>query len=356
MPDGCIKKFSVGTLRKPLLVPFRIATGEHRILDNVLMTIHLADGTVGRGEAAVATHITGETIARTSANLKRAGRHLQGKQAADYLQHSVWLHRHFAENPCAVAAAEMALMDARCRQMGIPLWRLFGNKPSRLTTDITIVIGDLKETEQHARRYYRQGFRAFKIKIGRNPDEDFQRVAAVHRAVKRSAIYLDANQAFTVSQMLVFLKSLERAGIHPQLVEQPVPREDWDGLKEISHRSHCIVCADESARSLEDVRRIIRTKAARAVNIKLMKFGLVRGAEAARLAKSAGLKLMIGGMMESNLAMTAAAHMAAGLGIFDYIDLDTPFFVKGEVRANPTLQSDGVYDLSVVKKGIGIQA
>jgi hypothetical protein len=59
-------------------------------------------------------------------------------------------------------------------------------------------------------------------------------------------------------------------------------------------------------------------------------------------------------MMESNLAMTTSAHLAAGLGYFDFIDLDTPFFIKGEVSRNPFLSPQGVYDLSKVKAGIGI--
>ena len=65
---------------------------------------------------------------------------------------------------------------------------------------------------------------------------------------------------------------------------------------------------------------------------------------------------MIGGMMESNLAMTTSAHLAAGLGCFDFIDLDTPFFIKGEVNRNSYLSVDGVYDLSKVKAGIGISS
>jgi L-alanine-DL-glutamate epimerase-like enolase superfamily enzyme len=62
---------------------------------------------------------------------------------------------------------------------------------------------------------------------------------------------------------------------------------------------------------------------------------------------------MIGGMLESSLAMTTSAHLAAGLGCFKYIDLDTPFFLKEGVK-NPYLNSRGIYDLQKVKAGIGI--
>ena len=72
------------------------------------------------------------------------------------------------------------------------------------------------------------------------------------------------------------------------------------------------------------------------------------------LGKANGMKLMIGGMMETSLAMTASAHLASGLGGFDYIDLDTPFFIKPGFDRNPYLSQRGVYDLRKVKAGIGI--
>lgn len=99
---------------------------------------------------------------------------------------------------------------------------------------------------------------------------------------------------------------------------------------------------------------LIRERAAAVINVKLMKCGLIRAAEIARMAQAAGVGLMIGGMMESPLAMTAAAHLAAGLGGFSYIDLDPPFFIRGGLRHQPVLNTRGVYDLTPVKAGIGI--
>jgi L-alanine-DL-glutamate epimerase-like enolase superfamily enzyme len=72
------------------------------------------------------------------------------------------------------------------------------------------------------------------------------------------------------------------------------------------------------------------------------------------LARSAGMQLMIGGMMESSLSMTASAHLAAGLGCFRYVDLDTPFFIKSGLAGNAYLNSKGRYDLSKAESGIGI--
>ena len=214
----------------------------------------------------------------------------------------------------------------------------------------------LDETKARAKAFKAQGFRAFKIKIGRDMDMDFKRVEAVYRISPRAQIILDANQGYSARQTLQFLRRLSQVGIVPDLIEQPVARADWEGLKQVTRESKVCVCADESASSLADAIRIIKEKAAGAINVKLMKTGLVHALEISRLAHAAGVKLMMGGMMESNLAMTASAHVAAGLGYFDFIDLDTPFFIKGEAARNSYLSSQGVYDLSRVKAGIGINA
>lgn len=349
-----IVKTSIDLLSAPLYQPFRVASGQHDQLENILFTLELKDGTKGHGEAAVATHITGETIERTEKNLKGIAAWLKSCAIEDYLNISAQLHERLPHNKSAVAAVEMAVVDALTRYLRIPLWRLWTRRPITLRTDITIVIASLEETEAKTKEYYKKGFRAFKIKIGRDMELDFKRVRAVCMIAPRAQIILDANQGYSCKETLQFLKMLGKAGIVPDLIEQPVPKEDWEGLKKVTRESKICVCADESASSLKEVLRIIKEKAAGAVNVKLMKTGIVHALEISRLAHAAGLKLMIGGMMESNLAMTASAHLAAGLGLFDFVDLDTPFFIKGEAARNPFLSPQGVYDLSKVKAGIGI--
>ncbi len=350
-----VKGFAVSVLSAPLVQPFRTALGQHDSLENILFTLELGDGKKGFGEAAIATHITGETLAETYKNLKSVGQSLVGQDASNYLRISAKLHERLPKNKSAIAAVETALLDALTRQWQIPLWKFFGDKPKRLASDITIVIADLKETEETVKKFYKQGFCAFKVKIGRDEDLDFKRVAAVKRLAPRSAIYLDANQGYSAEQTIRFLKKLQRFKIRPDLIEQPVPREDWEGLKKVTRSTKIPVCADESARSIPECLRLIHEKAAGVMNIKLMKFGLLQAREAAMLARANDVKLMIGGMMETSLAMTASAHLAAGMGCFDYVDLDTPFFIKGATRQNPFLSRRGVYDLKEVKAGIGIK-
>ena len=90
------------------------------------------------------------------------------------------------------------------------------------------------------------------------------------------------------------------------------------------------------------------------INLKLMKCGIWEAWESARVARAAGLRLMIGGMIESRLAMGCGAHLASGLGGFEFIDLDTPlWFSRDPMVGPPEIGRGGFYDLSKVRSGIG---
>lgn len=346
-----IKHYEVVPLKATLNQPFRTALGQHDTLDNLLFKIRLNNGVTGFGEAAVATHITGETLSQTEKNLKECGQSLLGYKAAEYLSISAELHQRLPDNKAALAAIEMAVFDALARSLDMPLWRLYGARPVKLHTDITIVIDSVENAGKKTREFYLRGFRAFKVKIGRDMDGDLARVTAVAGIAKKSKLYLDANQGYSAKQTLEFLKRLERYDIVPDLIEQPVPKDDREGLKEVTRLSKTRVCADESVRNMADAVWAIKEKACDVINIKLMKCGLVEAKEIAFLARANNVGLMIGGMMESSLAMTCSAHIASGLGFIDYVDLDTPFFLKGKHKF---LSESGEYDLSKAKNGIDI--
>lgn len=354
MSDITIKKAEARVWRAKLKAPFRIALGQHDILENVLFSVELTNGIKGFGEAAVATHITGETVPGTLKNLKGAARSVTGRGLGEFPVIADEFACKFSENKCALAALETAFLDAHTRERGMPLWRAFGKKPRRLKTDMTVVLGTVEEAEAATRAILRRGIRSFKVKVGLDFDKDVKRVIAITRISKKCPLYLDANQGFSADETLKFLKELGKSRIRPALIEQPVPKRDFEGLKKVARDSNVLVLADESAGSLADVKRIIKEKAAGAINIKLMKTAVLESYEIARLAQKNGIKLMIGCMMETPLATTAAAHLAAGLGGFDFIDLDTPFFMAERVTRGSCMGPDGVYDLRKVKTGIGV--
>ena len=349
-----IKKADARIWRAKLTAPFRIAKGQHDLLENVLFSIELASGARGYVEAAVATHITGETVSETLHHLKAAACGIPGRSLAEFPDVADECREKFGKNKCALAALEMAFLDAAAREKKVPLWRVFGNRPRTFRTDMTVVLGTVAEAEAATREILRRGIRSFKVKVGRDIGLDLQRVAVVAKLAKNCPLYLDANQGFTAPQSLKFLKELKRLKIKPALIEQPVPKKDWDGLRKVTREGGVLVCADESAGSLDDAKRIIREKAAGAINVKLMKTGILEAYEIARLAKKNGIKLMIGTMMETPLAVTAAAHLAAGLGGFDFIDLDAPFFMAEAVTRGNFVTRSGRYDLCRIRSGIGV--
>ncbi len=362
-PPFTITDAAAAIVRAPLATPFRIATGQHDELANVFLRLTTRDGIRGFGEAAVATHITGETVASTLANLRAAAADLSGRTIDDVEALCREFAPRFAGNHAGLAALEMALLDLAARVDGVPLYGLFppvtaAGPRLRFATDITIVIGTLEEARRGAERFTAQGFTAFKVKVGRNEELDLARVLAVREAAPGCTLILDANMGFDAGRMLAFLERLDRHGARPVLLEQPVPKHDWAGLATLTAAlsgSGTLVCADESVGSLADARLAVETGAVSAINVKTMKSGFLEGAEIARLAASHGIPLMLGAMMESALSISASAHLAAGLGCFDYIDLDTTFFLGGEFSRAPGLDGAGRFDLGSAVPGIGVE-
>ncbi|MRR58224.1 MAG: dipeptide epimerase [Deltaproteobacteria bacterium] len=349
-------------IKSPLVSPFRIATGQHDELANVFLRLRTRDGIRGYGEAAVASHITGESVAATLANLQAAAAALKGRRIEAPEEVCREFFPAFAGNHAGLAALEMALLDISSRVQGIPFYQLFSPAEAHeprlsFATDITIVIGSLEEARAAARQFAARGFTIFKIKIGRDEELDLSRILAVRETAPDSELILDANMGFSADRMLAFLDRLDQHGARPVLLEQPVPKHDWDGLAAITAAlagSGTLVCADESVGSPADARRAIDSNAVSAINIKFMKSGILEGAEIARLATAHSVPLMMGAMVESALSITAAAHFAAGLGCFDFIDLDTTFFIKGELAESPYLDNSGRFDLHRADHGIGV--
>jgi L-alanine-DL-glutamate epimerase-like enolase superfamily enzyme len=114
------------------------------------------------------------------------------------------------------------------------------------------------------------------------------------------------------------------------------------------------VAADESAIDVADVLRIARTGAAQVVNIKLMKRGIVEALDMVAVCRANHLQLMIGGMVESILAMTTSACFAAGLGGFSYVDLDTPMFMAENPFSGGFIQQGCTLDVQHIAAGHGV--
>ncbi|MBI4802873.1 MAG: dipeptide epimerase [Elusimicrobia bacterium] len=354
MKETVIVKTAVRMLDAELFQPFTISSGSHKTLENALLGVRTREGIWGWGEAAVAPHITGETQKTTYLNLARTAEWLKGRDIADYMKLFVRLEDALESNRAALAASQMALLDALARTLKRPLWRLYGVKPVPVRTDITVVIGAEARAYEFAARWRKRGFSIFKIKTGADTDSDLARILAVKKAAPGARVYLDFNGAYDARTAERFVKRLEQKGVRPCVIEQPVAKGDDEGLGYLSRRLNIPVCADESVYSVSDAVRLIKKKRVTAVNIKLAKLGLLRAREVWALARAASVKLMMGEMLETELASTCAAQFASGLGGFDFVDLDAPFFIKQKaMKGGRHILSNGVYDIKSIKAGIG---
>ncbi len=337
----------------PLIDPFVIATTRLDRVRNVAVRIELSDGSVGWGEAATLPPVTAEDQPAALAAVAAQAQWLVGRDAGDWRRIAGDLAGRMPGTPSARAGIEMALVDALARSRGEPLYRFFGGATDRVTTDITIPIGEPAEAERLAARYRAEGFATIKTKVGLDVDADIERLAAIRRAHPDCALVLDANEGYTAEQALDVVRRLRDAGMEPALLEQPVPREDWEGLGRVAREAGVPVAADESCRDSADARRIAREGLAQVLNIKLVKSGVADALEIVEVARASGLGLMIGGMVETRIAMGFSAHLAAGLGGFDWIDLDTPLLLAEDPVRGGYRVEGATYHLDGVQAGHG---
>jgi L-Ala-D/L-Glu epimerase len=182
------------------------------------------------------------------------------------------------------------------------------------------------------------------MKVGKDVDTDIRRLEALHRALPGVSFIGDGNQGFSRAGCLAFAKGVRQFGGVMVLLEQPVVRDDLDSLAAVRRETGIPVAADESVRSLDDARKVITQSAADYINIKIMKTGVLEATEIAAFTLKAGLKLMVGGMLESRIAMGCSFGLVLGIKGFEVLDLDTPLLlatdpVQGGYRYDgPTLQ------------------
>lgn len=351
-----ISEISVRPLDIPLREPFGIATGAQLAARNVLVEVRLRGGAVGFGEAAPFPAVNGETQEMALSALARAQGQLLGQDARAWRALGPLLRELMPESPSARCAVETAVLDALCRGAGLPLWALFGGAGQQLETDLTITTGDAPAAAAAAARIAAAGYGTIKLKVGGAPlEEDGARLRAVAAAAPGLGLILDGNGGLPgVEGTLQLLDAARAAGARVVLLEQPLPRDDLDGMRALCARAGAPVCADESAGSVADVVRLGRAGAAQVVNLKIMKSGLIEALDMALAARALGLGLMIGGMVESPLALTTSACLAAGLGGFGFVDLDTHLFMRDVPLVGGFAQAGPRLDLSAIAAGHGV--
>ena len=314
------RKLSVASQSWPLKQTFRIARGSKNEAVVVVAAIEEGDHS-GRGECVPYARY-GETIASVVNQVEKLRRRIEGGISRQDLQ--TLLPAGAARN-----ALDCAMIDFEAKKSGRPAYELLGlPAPAPVRTAFTLSVDEPDAMGKAAAEAAGKGYRLLKLKVAGG--QDISRVEAVRRAAPEARLIVDANEGWTPEEYDVLAPGL--AGLGVALIEQPLKAED-DGYLAWTE-APVPVCADESCHTRADLERIRRRYSH--INVKLDKAGgLTEAVALAREAAAMGLKLMVGCMVATSLAMAPATLLA---GMAEFVDLDGPLLLARD--RDPALQYD----------------
>lgn len=336
----------VGIVEAPLVTPFKTALRTVHSIRNIAVYVYTDDGHIGIGEAAPTAVITGETLGSiTQAIEEYIKPAIVGMDIEEVAQIMERIDQCIYKNTSAKAAVDMAIYDLFAKHYQAPLYKLLGGYRKELRTDITISVNDTAQMIKDSLTAVKQGFKILKVKVGKDPSGDVERVVAIREAIGPSiTLRVDANQGWTPKQAVHIIGSLEDAGINMELVEQPVRYDDISGMQYVTANTLTNILADESVFSAKDALSIIDKRAADLINIKLMKTGgIYQAQKICQIAEANEIQCMIGCMLETKISVSAAAHFAAAQKNITMVDLDGPSLcVKDPIAGGPVFENERI--------------
>ena len=351
-----IKSIKVWTADLGNTKPYTIA---FKTIDEVLNTfveITLDNGMTGIGAANPSEYVTGENLDQTQAALAEKnldfliGRDIR---EVNQLLYEIW--QKFPKTPAARAALDIALHDVFTKFLGVPLVKYLGQKIKSMPTSNTIGIKNVEETLKEAEEYGDRGFKALKIKIGKNLEEDIERLVKLREKFgKKFMIRIDANQGYTTAMTVEFYQKTKHLNI--ELIEQPLPAKAVAEIRQLPEEVRTVIAADESLLSPKDALELVKPPRAVGIfNIKLMKCGGInQGLKIADIGLNENIDLFWGCNDESIVSITAALHAAFACSNTKYIDLDGSLDLAHDIVKGGFILKDGMMSCSD-KPGLGLE-
>jgi L-alanine-DL-glutamate epimerase-like enolase superfamily enzyme len=237
----------------------------------------------------------------------------------------------FSHNPFAQCALDMAAWDLFTKKRGKKLFEYLGLDPRQIpVTNYTIGIDTI---EKMVAKIKEVDWPLYKIKLGTSKDLEIIREL---RKQTDSVFRIDANCAWTAEQAIRYSKELASLGV--EFMEQPLAKDDLEGMKEVYQYSKLPVIADESCIIESDVAKCHGLF--HGINIKLVKAGGITPAlRMIQNAKTLGMKTMVGCMTESSVGISAIAHIAP---LLDYVDMDGAMLLAVDIAEGVTITPDKV--------------
>lgn len=303
--------------------PFVIATETADSADNIYIRIHTDAGIIGRGECSPFPMLVGETQATCFEIGKDFARIMKGKDPLNVPERLKELSDYIAFNNTIKSAFDMALLDIASQNAGVPLYKYLGGHLKTIQSDLTIGIDTPESMAATAKEFIKNGVEIIKIKLGKNAKEDVERVRLIREAVGPNIkLRTDANQGWSFVDAVYALQKIAAYDI--QYCEQPMRTYNDPLLPELRKLSPVKIMADESVFNHYDAIRIIESGGCDYINIKLAKTGgILEAIRVADVAAERNIPCMLGGMVESRLALTAKVHLAMSHENIHFYDLDT---------------------------------
>ena len=294
----------------PLRHPFTIFHGSTSVQRTLIVEVE-EDGFHGFGEAG-ANQYYGVSVEAMVALIERHRSAIEARRLDDPAMLWEEFRPSLESSPFAQCALDMACCDLWGKAQGAPVWKLWGLSLDDVpVTDYTIGIDTIEVMLEKLREQPR--WPIYKIKLGTPRDIEIVRTLRQHTdAVFR----VDANGGWTAAEAVANALVLRRLDV--ELIEQPLPADDWAGMAEVFERSALPVMADESCRVEADVKHCVGHF--HGINIKLVKCGgMTPARRMIARARELGLKVMMGCMTESTVGISAIAQF---LPLLDYVDMD----------------------------------
>jgi L-Ala-D/L-Glu epimerase len=329
-----LETFSVSV---PLHTPFKTALRTVHTAEAIGVRMHCDNGITGWGEAPPTLVITGDSLQSIeSAILDVLKPALAGRCLLNHESIFQDVHKLLVGNHSAKAAVDMAIYDCLSQHSRLPLYQYLGGYRNTLETDYTVSVNSPAEMAEDALLYSMRGFNVLKIKVGKDEiSTDIKRIQAIRQVIGDSIkIRLDANQGWEAKAAVRAIRKMEDLDLNIELVEQPVPAHDLEGLKQVTDNVDTLIMADESVFSPQQAFQVLKTRSADLINIKLMKAGGIYQAQKINnLAEICGVECMVGSMIETRLGITAAAHFAASKKNITRFDFDAPLMLSDDIVA-----------------------
>ncbi|MEP6827174.1 MAG: N-acetyl-D-Glu racemase DgcA [Aestuariivirga sp.] len=300
-------KLTISSQSFPIAGTFTISRGSKTVADVVVVEL-AADGFKGWGESVPYARYN-ETAPQCLAALAAAKAKIESGLSRSEIP-SLGLPK------AAQNALDCALWDLEAKRSATTVWKLTRlAEPQPKVTAYTLSLDTPAAMAEAARKSAHMPL--LKLKLGREGDEE--RLSAIRAAVPNARLIVDANEGWNENIIEAMLACCARNGV--EMVEQPLPQNQDDALRGI--KSEVLICADESAHDMASLPALKGKYDA--VNIKLDKTGgLTEALRMAEAAKAQDLKIMVGCMLATSLAM-APAFLVAQMA--DYVDLDGPLLL-----------------------------